>query len=216
MTTAARPTTRRPILGPADHGRAMTLRQFLRADFQEGWLYELARGILIVTEVPHPEHALIVDRVAELFISYRREHPDVIFLRAGGGECRLRLPGMQSDRHPDQAVYFDPPPEGKNPWVRWVPRIVVEVVSPGSEDRDYVEKREEYLRFGISEYWILDPFRRQMLALRRAGDTWEEVPVAESGSYRTHLLPGLVVRPAELLGPASGRGRRAKRGRQYR
>lgn len=65
MATAARPRQR---LGPADQGRTLTLRQFLRADFEEGWLYELARGVLVVTEVPNPEHGLIVGRLARLFI----------------------------------------------------------------------------------------------------------------------------------------------------
>jgi len=42
-----------------------------------------------------------------------------------------------------------------------------------------------------------------MHALVREGDTWEETIVPESGIYHTVFLPGLQVRPAELLGPAS-------------
>src|SRR3954447_1327528 len=113
----------------------------------------------------------------------------------------MRLPGMQSDRHPDQAVYLLPPPPDESPWTGWVPEIIVEVVSPGGEDRDYVEKREEYLRAGVAEYWILDPIKRQLLVLQRAGDVWEEVVVAPGTVYRTRFLPGLEVRPEELLGP---------------
>jgi Uma2 family endonuclease len=191
-------TTRR--VGPADHGRRMTLDEFVDADFEEGWLYELARGVIVVTEVPGLNHGRIVGRVTRLFITYEIHHPDVINYRAGG-ECRLRLPGMQSDRHPDQAIYLDPPPEGPNLWAHWVPHIVVEVVSPGGEDRDYVEKREEYLRAGVGEYWILDPTTRIMHVLRRAGDVWDEVRVPADGLYQTHLLPGLEVRPGELFGP---------------
>ncbi|MBX6312877.1 MAG: Uma2 family endonuclease [Isosphaeraceae bacterium] len=187
-------------IGPADHGRKMSLDEFIHADFEEGWLYELARGVLEVTEVPGVSHALIVERIAEMFVVYKRRHPGVIYLRAGAGECRLRLPGMQSDRHPDQAVYLSPPPPGLKPWTRWIPDIVVEVVSRGGEARDYEEKREEYLRSGVREYWILDPRKQKMLALGRAGDVWEERVVPADGTYRTHLLPGLVVRPGELLG----------------
>jgi len=77
----------------------------------------------------------------------------------------------------------------------------VEVVSRGGEDRDYVDKREEYLRAGVREYWILDRTPRTLLVLRRAGDSWQEVTVKDDSIYRTHLLPGLVVRPGELLGP---------------
>jgi Uma2 family endonuclease len=189
-------------IGPADHGRAMTLRQFARADFEEGWLYELARGVIDVTEVPGVPHGRIVDRITEMFIFYRARHAGVINYRANASECRLRLPGMQSDRHPDQAIYLTPPPGGRDPWARWIPEIVIEVVSRGGEQRDYIEKREEYLNAGVVEYWVLDPSKRELRVHLRAGDTWSERIVPESKTYRTRLLPGLVVRPGELLGPA--------------
>jgi Uma2 family endonuclease len=190
-------------IGPADHGQRMTLEEFIDADFEEGWLYELARGVIDVTEVPGLNHGRIVGRLAQLFIIYMMNHPGIINYRAGGGECRLRLPGMQSDRHPDQAVYLLPPPPGENePWTRWVPSLVVEVVSSSGKDRDYDEKREEYLRVGVTEYWILDPIKRHLLVLQRFGDVWNELLVPIGEIYRPGLLPGLEVRPEELLGPA--------------
>src|SRR5262249_46412155 len=143
-------------IGPADHGRRLTLDEFIEADFQEGWLYELARGVVDVTEVAGPWHGRIVRRVAWMFINYDLQHPGIITYGSGAGECRIRLPGMVCDRHPDQAIYLDPEPQGPSVWTRWIPHIVVEIVSPGGERRDFVEKREEYLRAGIREYWILD------------------------------------------------------------
>ena len=37
------------------------------------------------------------------------------------------------------------------------PRLVIEVVSPGSEnrDRDYIQKRQEYAARGIPVYWLI-------------------------------------------------------------
>jgi Uma2 family endonuclease len=110
---------------------------------------------------------------------------------------------MVYDRHPDQAIYLDPEPDGLKVWTKWVPHIVVEIVSPGGEQRDFGDKREECLRAGVREYWILDTERRRMHALVRAGATWEETIVPETGTYRTEFLPGLEVGPAELLGPAA-------------
>ncbi len=202
MATATR-TARRIRIGPADHGRRMTLDEFIKADFQEGRLYELARGFVEVSEVPGLWHGEIVYRVATMFILYTQRHPGIIRYQAGGGECRIRLPGMVSDRHPDQAIYLDPPPAEKQIWTMWVPTIVVEVVGARGRKRDFVTKREEYLRMGVHEYWILDPKKRQMHALVRAGDTWEETIVPANGVYRTFLLPGLVVRPGQLLCPAA-------------
>ena len=194
-------------IGPADQGLRMTLQEFIEADWQGGWLYELARGVLDVTEVPLPPHALTVNRVADLFALFNRAHPGIIYLRGGGGECRIRLEGMQSDRHPDQAIYLSPPPAGPSPWSRWVPAIVVEVVSKGGEDRDYVEKREEYLRFGITEYWILDPMLRRLLVLAPRRRCLGGAGHPGRQDDRTDLLPGLIVRPSELLGLATRRGR---------
>ncbi len=191
----------RTIIGPSDHGRRMTLDEFIAADGLEGYLYELARGVVVVTQVLLPPHGRSVRRLARKFDLYDEANPGVIRYAAGGGECRLRLPGMQSDRHPDQAIYLTREPKGTRLWERWVPEIVVEIVSRRGEDRDYVEKREEYLRAGVSEYWIFDPERRKLLVLSRAADTWLEQELGEDAVYRTRLLPGLEVSVADVLGP---------------
>jgi Uma2 family endonuclease len=202
MATAAR-TARRIPIGPADHGRCMTLDEFIKADFQEGWLYELGRGVVEVTEVPSRRHGHIVERATKMFVIYHHDHPGRIGYQASRATCAIRLPGLVSSRHPDQAIYLDPEPRGREVWTRWIPHIVVEVVNPRGRRRDFVIKREEYLRVGIREYWILDPKKRQMHALIRRGDTWKERIVPANGAHRTIFLPGLVVRPGQLLGPAA-------------
>jgi Uma2 family endonuclease len=178
----------------------MTLEEFINAEFEEGFLYELSRGVVEVAEVPGPSHGRVVHRVTRLFIHHDDAHPGIINYRAGGGECRIRLPGMISDRHPDQAIYRDPQPPGPSPWTRWIPHIVVEIVSQGGEDRDYLVKREEYLAAGIREYWIIDPEARKMTVLIREGDVWSETIVFEGQPYHSHYLPGLEVHLEELLG----------------
>src|SRR4051812_25038269 len=189
-------------IGRADHGRRMRLADFINADVEEGWLYELARGRVVATEIPGPNHGLIVMRLADQLAFYARDHPGVIKYRGGGSECRVRLPGMVSDRHPDLAVYLSSMPPGPSPWTEWVPSLVVEVISKGSRRRDDVEKRDEYLRVGVLEYWVIDPKKREMRVHSRAGDTWRITTVRANAVHRPHLLPGLEVRPADLIGPA--------------
>jgi Uma2 family endonuclease len=197
-------TTSRTIIGPADHGRRMTLDEFVDADFEGGWLYELARGVIDVTEVPGIHHGRIVLRLSDLFALYNAAHPGVINYRAAGSDCRIRFPGgLQSDRHPDQAIYLGPPPEGKKVWERWVPDIVVEVVSEGGEQRDFVEKAEEYCLFGVQEYWILDPNDRTLHVHSRKGNAWGITVLASGATCQTPLLPGLELLPDDLFGPVN-------------
>ena len=190
-------------LRPSDAGRRMAFEDFILCDFEDGCFYELARGIIVVAEVPGIEHGFIEQRTSDLFAFYNRDHPGLIRYRAHGSGCRLRLPGMQTDRHPDFAAYLtDRPVNAPKPWSVWVPDLVVEIVSPGGEERDFVEKREEYLRAGVREYWILNPATRVLHALQRAGDTWQEQTIVADALYRCPLLPGLEVRPADLFGAA--------------
>jgi Uma2 family endonuclease len=73
-------------IGPADHGRTMTLEEFLDAEEEEGYRYELARGVLEVTNVPNDPHGMVVCNLYDAFSRYRREHPGVIWRYGGGSE----------------------------------------------------------------------------------------------------------------------------------
>jgi hypothetical protein len=65
-------------IGPTDQRRRMKLAAFINADFEEGWLNELARGRIVATDIRGINHGRIVMRVAALFVRYADAHPDVI------------------------------------------------------------------------------------------------------------------------------------------
>jgi Uma2 family endonuclease len=179
-------------ISPQDHGRTMSLREFEFADVQEGYQYELSRGVITVSDIPRRAHAHQVSATRRQVDRYWDLFPDRIVEVLGGGECKLLIPPFESERHPDLSIYLSPPPadDSDEVWRNWLPGIVIEVVSLSSKYRDYSEKREEYFRIGIQEYWIIDLEKRQMLALRRGGEDWIEQVVEPPDLYRTELLPG--------------------------
>ena len=177
-------------VGPADHGRVMSLEDFDHAEAREGYRYELGRGVIQVSDIPGKRHFVQFSASGRQFHSYDIAHPGLINAIGGGVECKILVSALQSERHPDLSIYLSPPPEDEDPWATWVPAIVIEIVSPGSEQRDYVEKREEYLLFGVQEYWIIDAEKEQMTVLRRFSGKWKEQVVRPPQKYRTHLLPG--------------------------
>ncbi len=99
MATATR------TVGPADHGRRISLAEFAEADFEDGWLYELARGVVVVTEVPGISHGRIVMKLSSLFALYESDHPGVINDRAGGMSTSARAtPGWRPISRPTRST----------------------------------------------------------------------------------------------------------------
>ena len=46
--------------------------------------------------------------------------------------------------------------------VHGAPNLVVEIVSKSSVDMDYIKKLYTYMRFGVQEYWIVDPLQKKI------------------------------------------------------
>jgi Uma2 family endonuclease len=186
-------------IGPADHGRRMTLEEFRDAEEEEGYRYELARGVLEVSEVPNDSHGQIVHNLHDAVTWYRHQHPGLIRRVGGAGEFRLWVDAMSSGRNPDLAIVFEGTPKDKRGRRR--PSWVAEVVSKRGEDRDYVAKREEYLTFGIQEYWIIDPQLGQVTVLTRrdlGAPDWSEQVFTGEDVIVSALLPGFQGRVSEL------------------
>src|SRR4051794_22604083 len=64
--------TLRLRIGPAHQGRRMTLAEFEEADFEAGYRYELARGVLEVSDSPGETHAVIVWAILRAIANYDR------------------------------------------------------------------------------------------------------------------------------------------------
>ncbi len=180
--------TKSHVIGLADDGRAMTLVEFLDAEVEEGLRYELGRGVLEVTGVPNDPHGDVVSNLYDAVSRYRRDHPGTIRRYGGGGEFRFWLPGMISGRNPDLAIVLRG--AAKDWRGRRIPALAAEVVSSGSVKRDYEIKREEYLAYGLLEYWIVDPLKRQVTVLTRRGDVWDEAVFKDDQTIVSLELPG--------------------------
>ncbi len=77
--------------------------------------------------------------------------------------------------------------------------LVVEIVSPGSQRIDRVEKYDEYERGGVGEYWIIDPAFQEALFYQRGADAlFERIAPDAQGVYACDILPRLRL-PVALL-----------------
>ena len=190
------------IIGPADHGRRMSLDEFDTAEGAGGYLYELSRGVITVTDVPPPKHLRQQAAIRFQLEKYHIAHPEKIYCIASGSDCKILIAGLESERHPDLAIYTEAPGDEPDVWSTYTPLLAIEIVSPGSEHRDYEEKPEEYLSFGIKEYWIVDEAEDQMLVLTRYRGAWRPRTVRPGELYEPRILPGLSFDLAEVFAQA--------------
>jgi Uma2 family endonuclease len=89
--------------------------------------------------------------------------------------------------------------------VRGAPDLVAEILSPSTRKTDEVTKRELYERWGVAEYWMIDPERETISVHRRVNDTFQlvaELSVERGDMLTTPLLPAFSVPLGEVF--ASG------------
>lgn len=189
-------TRNRRALGPADHGRVMSLEQCLRLRETPGYVYELIDGALVVSPSPKPRHDYWVEFVRAALQDYATKHPQRAYKLSE--RCDVVVPDRPGETRPqpDLAAYRDypdPPPED---WKDVAPIVVVEVISARREKKDTIRNRHLYWSAkAIREYWIIDPssdaLAPTLIALKRQRDAqdWVEQVVPFGKSFKSTALP---------------------------
>ena len=185
-------------ISPSSAGMLLTPEEFdAITDYDDRYRYELINGVLVVSPIPSEAESDPNDQLGFLLRYYQQFHPQGSALDQTLPERYVR---NRNRRRADRVVWAGlrrvPDPQID------VPTIAVEFPSPGkrNQQRDYEEKRQEYLAAGVSEYWIIDCFRRVMTVYRRQpGQATEEIIIEQDGVYRTTLLPGFELPVAPLF-----------------
>jgi Uma2 family endonuclease len=79
------------------------------------------------------------------------------------------------------------------------PLLVVEVVSPNQENRDYRYKRSEYAARGIAEYWIVDPIAQKVTVLEWVEGFYDERVYEGESAIVSSIFANFQLTAAEVL-----------------
>jgi Uma2 family endonuclease len=82
---------------------------------------------------------------------------------------------------PDAMVVFGRPKGHRGSYMQWredgiAPQVVFEVLSPGNRFGELARKYAFYLRFGVEEYYQLDPDAMRLEGWQRVEDEFSEIP----------------------------------------
>jgi Uma2 family endonuclease len=159
---------------------------------------ELVAGRLEILPMPTPLHQLIVIYFLDAIRKYLTQHQVGGMVLVAPTPTRL-FPG--TIREPD-VLYISPAhlPEDLEEYPSKID-FAVEIVSEGVEARrrDYEDKRVDYAKAGISEYWIVDPQQSLISVLTLEGGQYsvsQECP--PGGAAHSLLLKGFTIAVDEI------------------
>ena len=184
---------------PAASGVKLTYDDYLQLP-EDGKRHELIDGEHYVTPTPIRKHQAIAMNLSALIWGYLQQYPvgrvfgsplDVIF-----SDFDVVEPDVLYISHQRMSEIET------SPWIKGAPNLVVEIGSPSTRKRDETIKRRLYERFGVDEYWVIDPELDAIKVYRRANERYERTAelTLESGDVlTTPLLPGLDLRLAKIF-----------------
>lgn len=156
----------------------------------DGNRYELIEGELFVSRAPRLPHQLVLQYLQVSLYNYLQTHSVGILVPGAGAmfsEYDAVIPDLVFVRNERWNKIVE------NDRFVGAPDLVIEILSPGKEnrDRDLLVKRQLYSKYGVEEYWIVDTENQLVLIFRLQGQTLEEVAkLSDEQEITTPLLPG--------------------------
>lgn len=180
--------------------KKITYAEFRALDFPDDdrFLYELLDGEPVQRNTPTVQHQRIARNVfrkldqfvleknlGEVFFApitmlvddYNAPQPDVLFISS------------KTENATDEFV------------VVRAPELVVEILSPSTMYDDRHRKRKLYERFGVKEYWIIDPLNQSVEVLELTKSGYEIASFAvEKGAVRSTVAGGFSIELNDIFG----------------
>ena len=157
----------------------------------DGNIYELFEGELSVAKAPSLKHQEIIGNFATILNSYLWQNPiGKIWITPGVifDEYNSAIPDLvfiATDRIPQIASGIH---------IVGAPDLAIEIMSPGSENvrRDQIVKRQTYAKYGVKEYWIVEPLVEVIEISRLQNNTLASVGnFYNADEINSPLLPDL-------------------------
>lgn len=173
----------------------ITVAEFHQMEFDDNdpYLYELLDGEIVKKRAPKPRHQLLLAELYDQVKAYVRQQaqpgkvlfaPVDVFL----DDFTVPQPDLVYVAHQRLHLITD---DG----VMGTPELAFEVISPSSVYRDRVTKKAIYERFGVQEYWLVDPADNYLEIYALTNGQYELLSAAslEEGQLNSNVLPGLVL-----------------------
>ncbi|HMD83811.1 MAG TPA: Uma2 family endonuclease [Terriglobia bacterium] len=164
----------------------------------DGKRREIIDGELYVTPSPINYHQMILFNLTMAFGKFLETHPL--------GKLRFAPLDVILSEHdvlePDLLLVLNEHKDVLQDWVRGAPDLVIEILSPTTEARDRGIKLKAYARYGVREYWIVDPVAQVVEVYRLTAEGFYLAAICAKGNtVETPLLLGFSLAVGSIFKP---------------
>jgi Uma2 family endonuclease len=162
--------------------------------------YEIIEGVLYVAPRARPRHQIIA---AELVMSLG-QHVGEPGLGVVVPDADLIISARDTYVSPDIMVFLGERARAVplDDWIRTIPDLVVEVLSPSSVRYDSTTKRQLYAELRVPHYWIVDPVAKGITECVLGPDgQYRDRVVSAPDPFRPALFPDLAIDLIRLFRP---------------
>jgi Uma2 family endonuclease len=167
----------------------------------DGNRYEIIDGEVFVTPAPYVSHQEVLANLYDILRPHVRAHRLGLLLFAPVAVVLEPLSGVEPDlifvAHARREIV-------QSKGIFGAPDLAAEILSPSTAARDRGRKKALYARTGIVHYWMVDPRKGTLVALRLQGDAYAiEAEVGPRGTFKPSLFPGLTIGMRDVLSRAT-------------
>lgn len=164
---------------------------------EDGRRYELYDGEVFVVPAPLLKHQLVQHRIAEMVHRYAIDHGGL------AGDAPVDIVFSDYDVLQPDVVYFSPARAHLvdiDRAIRHAPDLCVEALSPSTAATDRGKKMQIFARYGVPEYWIVDPSAESIEVYELTSGAYVlRVKALGAESVSPSVLPGLTFSAASLF-----------------
>ncbi len=179
-----------------DRTKEWTVDEFMKLE-ESNLPCELINGAVFRSPTPSLTHQVVLGNINDFFKGYARKN---------GGIAMFSPVDVILDRRnvfqPD-LLYVAKENLGiiSERGLNAAPDLAVEVISPSNSFKDRNQKRKLYQKFGVKEYWIIDPGNNtlEIYDFRVADVDTPTLYLVEEGEVVSKLLPGLSFKFQDLF-----------------
>lgn len=186
------------MMGLLKQADVITESEFEKINSQTDELLEYIDGQIVALASPSISHQRVSMRLSNIFFNY-----------LDGSECepfaapidiKLTKEGFDSQIViPDLVIICDKEKLTETKY-EGIPNLIVEILSPSNQHHDLVIKMNLYAKYGVKEYWIVNPMNQSVsIYTLDTEQHYIQDIVKTSGQLESKLYTGLTVNLDKLF-----------------